>query len=56
MSNNLMVLRERDLIENPTTRLPVCLCLDTSGSMNRTEGGITAIDELNRGVQYFLMP
>lgn len=40
MSNNLMVLRERDLIENPTTRLPVCLCLDTSGSMNRTEGGI----------------
>lgn len=22
-----------DLIDNPTTRVPVCLCLDTSGSM-----------------------
>lgn len=73
MSNNLMVLRERDLIENPTTRLPVCLCVDTSGSMNRTQGGVdtgrttvmdnqtwnvveggtTAIDELNTGIQYF---
>lgn len=68
-----MILRERDLIENPTTRLPVCLCLDTSGSMNRTQGGVrtgrttfidnqmwsvaeggtSAIDELNKGVEYF---
>jgi len=48
MSNDLMVLRERDLIENPTTRLPVCLCLDTSYSM---EGD--PIDELNKGVEYF---
>ena len=48
MSSNLMVLRERDLIENPTTRLPVCLCLDSSYSMNGSP-----INELNKGVQYF---
>lgn len=48
MSNNLMILREKDLIENPTTRLPVCLCLDSSASMNGTP-----INELNKGVEYF---
>lgn len=48
MNNNLMILREKDLIENPTTRLPVCLCLDSSSSMNGTP-----IDELNKGVEYF---
>jgi len=48
MSSNLMVLRERDLIENPTTRLPVCLCLDSSYSMSGPP-----INELNKGVQYF---
>jgi len=40
MAQDLMVLRQQDLVSNPTTRLPVCLCLDVSGSMNRTEGGI----------------
>jgi uncharacterized protein YegL len=40
MAENLMILRQEDLITNPTTRLPVCLCLDVSGSMNRAEGGI----------------
>ena len=39
MVQDLMVLRQQDLVSNPTTRLPVCLCLDVSGSMNRTEGG-----------------
>ncbi len=39
MKQDLMVLRQQDLVSNPTTRLPVCLCLDVSGSMNRTEGG-----------------
>jgi len=39
MAQDLMVLRQQDLVTNPTTRLPVCLCLDVSGSMNRTEGG-----------------
>ncbi len=48
MNNNLMVLRERDLIENPITRLPVCLCLDSSYSMSGSP-----INELNKGVQYF---
>lgn len=43
-----MILREKDLIENPTTRLPVCLCLDSSSSMNGTP-----INELNKGVEYF---
>ena len=40
MSQDLMVLRQQDLVSNPTTRLPICLCIDVSGSMNRTEGGI----------------
>jgi len=73
MAQDLMVLRQQDLVSNPTTRLPVCLCLDVSGSMNRTEGGIptgrtefidgemwniveggtTAIQELQKGVEYF---
>lgn len=39
MAEDLMQLRMEDLVSNPTTRLPVCLCLDISGSMNRTEGG-----------------
>ncbi len=46
--NDLMTLREEDLITNPATRLPVCLCLDTSSSMSGKP-----IDELNRGVEYF---
>lgn len=48
MNNSLMILREKDLIENPTTRLPVCLCLDSSSSMSGFP-----IDELNKGVKYF---
>lgn len=35
--NNL--LRLEDLVNNPTARVPVCLCLDTSGSMGRVVGG-----------------
>lgn len=37
-----------DLIDNPTTRVPVVLCLDTSGSMLGTK-----ISELNAGVKQF---
>lgn len=37
-----------DLISNPTTRVPVCLCLDTSGSMDGEP-----IQELNKGVRQF---
>lgn len=42
------LLRKEDLVNNPTARVPVCLCLDTSGSM----GGMP-IDELNQGVRLF---
>lgn len=38
----------QDLISNPTPRVPVVLCLDTSGSMLGAP-----INELNRGVQQF---
>jgi len=44
-----MTLREEELVSNPTARVPVCLCLDTSGSM-----GGDPIDELNVGVATFL--
>ena len=37
-----------DLVENPSTRLPICLCLDVSGSMAGE-----AIEELNKGVEVF---
>lgn len=47
MDTNLL-LRKEDLVNNPTTRVPVCLCLDTSGSMS----GVP-IDELNEGVRLF---
>ena len=33
------MLRLQDLVDNPMPRVPVCLCLDTSGSMGRTFGG-----------------
>ena len=36
--NNNMLLRVQDLVENPTARVPICLCLDTSGSMGAVEG------------------
>ena len=46
MSNDL--LRLEDLVNNPTARVPVCLCLDTSGSMQGDP-----IRELNGGVRFF---
>lgn len=47
MSNN-MFLKSNDLADNPSTRVPVILCLDVSGSMDGEP-----IDELNSGVQLF---
>lgn len=35
------LLRLDDLVDNPMARVPVCLCLDTSGSMGRVVGGET---------------
>ena len=46
MNNDL--LRMQDLVNNPTARVPVCLCLDTSGSMFGKP-----IQELNDGVRMF---
>lgn len=37
MSNNNLI-RVQDLVNNPTPRVPICLCLDTSGSMAAVEG------------------
>lgn len=37
MDNNKL-LRVEDLVNNPTPRVPICLCLDTSGSMGAVEG------------------
>lgn len=39
MNNNIVDLN--DLENNPTPRVPVCLCLDTSGSMGRIVRGET---------------
>lgn len=44
MDNN-MLLRIEDLINNPTPRVPICLCLDTSGSMGAVEGDFVATGE-----------
>ena len=33
------LLRQQDLESNPTPRVPICLCLDVSGSMGRIVGG-----------------
>ena len=45
---NELVVRGRDLVENPTPRVPVALCLDTSWSMSGEP-----IVELKRGVNRF---
>lgn len=38
-SGNGMDIHDEDLAQNPATRVPVCLCLDTSGSMGVVEEG-----------------
>lgn len=48
LSLDQMRIRTQDLVDNPTTRVPICLVLDTSGSMHGS-----AINELNDGVAYF---
>ncbi|MFY7914172.1 MAG: VWA domain-containing protein [Rubrivivax sp.] len=42
------VLRQEDLVENPTARVPICLVLDVSSSMDGAP-----ISELNEGVKLF---
>ena len=43
-----LFLRNEDLLNNPAARVPVCLCLDVSGSMQGEP-----IKELNEGVKLF---
>lgn len=43
------VLRLEDLVNNPTARVPICLCLDVSGSMDGAP-----IQELNQGIRIVL--
>ena len=47
-NNANLQLQPDDLIDNPTTRVPVVLCLDTSASMRGEKN-----DELNAGVRQF---
>lgn len=49
MNYNAMLSGLRDLVDNPTPRVPVLLCLDTSGSMQGDP-----IRELNLGVQQYM--
>ena len=49
MTDFKLRLEEDDLVANPTARVPICLCLDTSGSMHGAP-----IAELNSGVRHFL--
>lgn len=42
------LVRKEDLVNNPTARVPVCLCLDISCSMDGDP-----IEELNKGVELF---
>lgn len=44
----ILVVNESDLVDNPTARVPVCLCLDTSSSMYGDP-----INELNSGIRQF---
>ncbi len=48
MIDDFEILRNTDLINNPTPRVAVCLCLDTSGSMAGRP-----IEELNNGIKTF---
>ena len=45
---NDLVLRRQELADNPTARVPVCLVLDTSGSMDGPP-----IEQLNHGLEEF---
>jgi len=44
-----LLISTQELTENPTARVPICLVLDTSGSMTGAP-----IEELNNGVKYFM--
>ncbi|GAB1476459.1 VWA domain-containing protein [Bacillota bacterium] len=43
-------IRYQELVDNPSTRVPICLCVDTSNSMNNNH----RIDRLNEGIRAFM--
>jgi len=47
--NDEYIVRQQDLVENPSARVPICLVLDTSSSMSGAP-----IRELNEGVKLFV--
>lgn len=49
IKSNFAIAANKDLFDNPCQRLPVCLCLDISGSMKNNG----KIEQLNRGVELF---
>jgi len=46
--NDEFIIRQQELVENPTPRVPICLVLDVSGSMSGEP-----IEELQEGVKMF---
>ncbi len=56
-----LILRQEYLVENPTTRVPICLCMDCSPSMSGDPNlgappnvnGVP-IEELNEGIKHFM--
>ena len=46
--NEEFIIRQQELVENPTPRVPICLVLDVSGSMSGQP-----IEELQEGVRMF---
>lgn len=48
MNNNNWLLDENDLVTNPSPRIPICLCLDTSFSMDGEK-----ITSLNNAIDAF---
>lgn len=50
---NYVLVKDSDLVNNPAARVPICLCLDVSGSMDNGSSENEPIDELNKGVELF---
>ena len=47
-------LTEDDLVYNTATRIPVCLCIDTSGSMKEKNGlNVSKLDRVKLGIKKF---
>lgn len=53
MSNELIIFNEEDLQNNPKPRVAICLCLDTSSSMNSVYNSTTRIAALQEGMELF---